>query len=530
MNRRRVSLAGALLAVTIATLVVPPALAQSAQTCDWRMYGHDIGHSFAQREGCSELSSLTATTIHPKWVFHTPDAVSASPTIVGDRLYVGDWAGNFYSFATDPPAGPVQPKWTFHVDDGNNVGFGRIVSTAAAAMVGGQQLILFAGGATLYALDTDGHERARICLDPRADPAVRCTTSERDIEVESSPAVFPIANGVEVMVGLDVHNDANVGRTGVVAMTLQRTKNGALAFTPKWKFDPEAGVAYHGPDLLTRGSGTGNGCGGVWSSPAVDRNANKVFFGTASCSVDGITTGERMWSVRLDNGALVWSYAPPRISTRWDDDFGSSPNVLPGGMVGEGSKDGWYYAVDEGRDPATGGPHVRWATQVGEPGHATEDFAIGGVLGTPAVGTVNGEPAIFITTAISLPNEQPLDSGPSLDRSVVDEPQRMLSLHAVRVSDGKVLWRQPVSRQSYGAPTVANDVVLVPSTFDFSLDLFAADTGLPLGQLPLFGAPASAPVSVGNSVYLGVGTGEGEGSPLAPLSGVAAFVVGAGVG
>ena len=156
--------------------------------------------------------------------------------------------------------------------------------------------------------------------------------------------------------------------------------------------------------------------------------------------------------------------------------------MLPGGRVGAGSKDGWYYAHDR----QTGA--LAWATHVGQWGHATPGFAVGGVLASPATGQVNGEPAVFIATAISTPNDQP-GVGRSGHRppSVVEDPQRMFSLHAIRASDGAILWRGPVSRQAYGPPTYVNGVVLVPSTFDFQIDAVDANTGLPLAARPCSG-------------------------------------------
>jgi outer membrane protein assembly factor BamB len=220
----------------------------------------------------------------------------------------------------------------------------------------------------------------------------------------------------------------------------------------------------------------------------------------------------------------VWNYGPHVGDTaRYDDDFGGALNLLPGGRVGAGSKDGWYYALDE----RTGA--LAWKTQVGQPGHASGGFAVGGILASPAVGLVNGEPAVFAATAISTPNDQPLEDGPGSGiPSVTDDPGRMFSLHAIRVRDGAILWRGPVSRQAYGPPTFVNGVVLVPSTFDFQLVAIDANTGLPLAARPLPGPPSSAATAYGDSVYGGVGTSTSVGSPLAPLSGVYGFqVVGA---
>jgi hypothetical protein len=65
-----------------------------------------------------------------------------------------------------------------------------------------------------------------------------------------------------------------------------------------------------------------------------------------------------------------------------------------------------------------------------------------------------------------------------------------------------------------------NGVVLLPSTFDFQVDAFDANTGLLLAARPMTAPPSSAPTAMGDSVYGGVGTSTSAGSPLAPLGGV----------
>jgi outer membrane protein assembly factor BamB len=290
--------------------------------------------------------------------------------------------------------------------------------------------------------------------------------------------------------------------------------------------------------LLTRGSGTGNGCGGVWGSPAVDVANDLLFFGTSSCSDDLVDEGESLWGIRLSTGDKVWhfdAHHPSRYPSRhWDDDFGASPNLLPDGLVGIGGKDGWYYA----RHRLTG--EYAWQQHAGQAGHITAGFAVGGMIGSAATGLVNGEPAIFATTAISTPLRAPIDERPGdIDPALVEDPGRMMSLHAMRASDGKILWRSPFVRASYGAPSFAGGVVLVPSTFDFTLKAIDADTGLLLWESPLLGAPSSTPVPVGRMVVIGAGTRTtdveyktfGAGaldalsgpSPLSPLSGIAGF-------
>lgn len=509
----------------------------SPTACSWPTYGRDAGRSFAQSAACSALSPLTAPALRLKWVYPTPDSVTASPAVVGDTVYVGSWDGTFYALPTDPPPGPVVPRWTFSIDDTNEVAFGRIVSSAAVVDAAGTRVVLFGGGATLYALRaSDGSLLAKVCLDPReeTDPPRRCRGSERDIEIESSPAVVPAPDGEGwfVLVGIDVHNARNVGRTGVVALRLRAAPSWSLE--PVWKFDPEARRTYRGEGLLTEGSGTGDGCGGVWSSPAVDTAGGLVFFGTGSCHTVGLGE-ESVYAVDLATGTLVWSFAAPRDG-RYDDDVGASPNLLPGGLVGVGSKDGRYYRLR--RRPGPGVEPLVGATHAGQSGHLMEGFAVGGMIGSAAVGAVAGEPAVFATTAIATPIGQPLDSGsPDLDTGLVGDPGRLLSLHAISAVDGRVLWRAPLARPSYGAPAYVNGVVLAPSTFDFSLKAFDAATGTLLWTAPLNGAPSSTPVPVGRSVYVGTGTRTTDAeykatdgntvSPLSPLSGVWAFEVAA---
>jgi len=448
-------------------------------------------------------------------------------------------------------AGPAAPTWTFEIDDPNAVAFGRIVSSASVTTIDDTKVVIFGGGATLYVLDAaTGDELTRLCLDPRLDDHTvggRCkgTHAGQQVEVESSPAVIAAATSAQVVVGLDVHNDKDVGRTGVVSSTLAHDAEDGWTFVPEWKFDPEGdgpgdpdGVTYSGDGLLTAGSGTGWGCASVWGSPAVDVEHRLAFFGTGSCGSPGIEVGEDAWAVDLDTGALAWRFDTPRVNEDWDDDYGASPNLLPGDLVGFGSKDGSYYAFDR----QTGSR--AWTAHVGESGHVTDGFAVGGIIGTPAVGDVGDEPAIFATTALSTPIYEPLDEGHPqfwFDQSLAEDPLRMLSLTAFDAADGHILWRAPLSRQSYGAPTYSNGVLLVPSTFSAQLLAFQADTGALLSVMPTAGASSSSPTVVGDTIYLGAGTRTSDlefkafgasffdaylgASPLSPASGLFAYTI-----
>ncbi|MEY2566830.1 MAG: hypothetical protein QOE35_1359 [Actinomycetota bacterium] len=543
---RRGSLVGAVLIAAMSMALMP--LARASVGCEdpsWPMYGHDVEHSFSQDPGCASITTGNVQQLVPKWVVHTQDSVTASPTVDKGRVYVGSWDGTFY--AADAATGSItRPAgWTFKVDDDHDVAFGRIVSSAAIAPLGGRRLVLFGGGATLYALDAaDGTRVASIDLDPRtpADKAADAAAGRvPTVEIESSPAVV----GDVIYVGMDVHNQARVGRTGVVKLRLGAQPDGTWAFEPLWKFDPETQQTHDGVDGLTVDSHRGYGCAGVWSSPAVDTVHNLVAFGTSNCDnsdeakAAGENWGEAMWAVDATSGAHLWHFRPADAApaeAKVDDDFGASANIVRLGdgrtLVGEGRKSAHYYARNLDGTEA-------WTRLAGQPGHAGSGFAVGGFLGSPAVQRDATGHALRIigTTAIGLPEPQNPD--------LVGQVDHMTWVaRALDPATGAILWTHRLGGPSYGAPTVANGVVFLPDTFTDTVQALDAATGLLLWAAPQVGPPASAPAVVGDSIYLGNGTRETDAEykgardtgidtqqlasvlgphPLSPLSGITAY-------
>jgi len=503
-------------------LVAPLAGRAAEPACSWPMYQHDAGHSGRQTAACAAVKPGNVATLRPVWGMLTRDNVSASVSVVDGIAYAGTWDGTFY--ALDAKTG--RKLWTFSVDDANRVAFGRIVSTAAVGNVavpgvGPVRVVLFGGGGTLYALAAGRkgpRVLARVAVDPRTEALQKQQANHPpQVEVESSPVVGHFADGDRIYVGMDVHNGAHVGRTGLLAFGLRSNSGGAnpYRFDLLYKFDPETGIVRHS---LTDGSGTGWGCGGVWSSPVVAPRANNghgvVAFGTSNCdnpsesAAAGELGREAMFGIDATTGRELWRFQP-RPPNDVDDDFGSSANLLPGGAVGEGGKDGWYYA----RDLVTG--TRRWSTHALQSGHLQTGFAIGGFIGTPAVGfarnRLTGErrPAVFGCGSIPTPIDAPIDaSGKKLDTSLLKDPARLFSLVAIDALTGDILWRSPFALPCYGHVTYANGVVFASVTFSFRMEAFDAATGLPLWATPTFGAPSGAPVIVGDMLYFGTGTRE----------------------
>lgn len=540
----RLRRAAALLAAAGLLLAADPALAGSGSCADpdWTSFGRGPARTFAVPAGCSGITTATAPTLVPAWFVHTADSVTASPTVAHGTAYVGSWDGTFY--AIDVATGTV--KWTFAIRSHAPTAFGRIVSSATVVQEGARDVVVFGGGSSVWALDgATGAELATIDLDPRTS-ALRAqqeaSGSSPVVEVESSPAVA-VVNGVRrIYVGLDVHNDAHVGRTGLVALRLDRL-GGAFQFQPLWKLDAETSQTYHGVDGLTEGSGQGWGCGGIWSSPAVDEATGIVAFGTSSCSYAaqaydaGENFAESVVAADAVTGTLLWRFRPAdQLSGRdaqvadagRDADFGATPNLFSVGgrtVVGAGRKSADYYL----RDLQTGAPiHV---TDAGQEGYAQDGFGVGGFLGTPAVQSrPDGSAQVVGATAIPIP------------RSPGDLDQTTWAVRAFDPMTGTIDWTYRLAGPSYAHTTLVNGVALVPDTTNSSLLALDTSSGLPLWEAPVVGPPSSAAVVAGDTVLLGTGTRETDleykafktgledtlssvtgASPLSPVSGVQAF-------
>jgi polyvinyl alcohol dehydrogenase (cytochrome) len=513
------------------------------------MYGRDLQHTFAVPAGCSGISPRNVASLLPAWFFHTKDSITASPAVSHGRLYVGSWDGTFYALN----AANGKLLWTYRITTKNVSAFGRIVSSAAVVRAGvgpdRRRVVIFGGGSSVWVLDAvTGRKLASIDLDPRTKALRRTArrTNPRVVEVESSPAVVPAPHGQEqVYVGFDVHDEAQVGHTGLVSLTL--VPGSPWKLRPVWKYDVDRNRTRYGRRGLTRGSGHGLGCGGIWSSPAVDPARHVVVFGTAACDYapqaygSHLNYSEEMVALDTSTGHRIWRFRPEAVlptkaqrlaAAERDADFGASASIftLHDGerVVGEGRKNAVYYV----RDEHTGRKVSR--TVAGQPGVVDTNFAVGGFLGSTAVQLDRRGRAVRVIggTAIPLPLPPTLDS---VDRTFWD-------VRGLNPATGKVEWVYRLGTPTYAATSVVNGVAFVPQTLQSDVVALNAATGAPLWVGPVIGPPSSTAVVVGDSVYLGTGTREtdleykaisnqlqntfknflGE-SPLSPISGIQAF-------
>ena len=324
--------------------------------CQWPMYGHNIGRTFSYP--CeTAISPDTVVDLRQIWFFRTNDVVSASPVVVDDRLYVGDWSGVFY--AIDAMSG--EELWRLQLDTNPQQYGGQISASATFAEIGGGDALVVGSGRTVHALSAvDGTELWQHELGDGPS-----TT-----EVLSSPLVI----GNLVIVTFDTHGAPLP--SGVIALDLETGEEA-------WYFDPELGGRH--------------GCGGIWGSPTVDADRGLIFAGTANCPAtrDGWTAyTEALFALDATTGEPVWTFQPHEPNDR-DIDFAGAPNLFTDAdgrdLVGLGNKDAHYYAVDR----ETG--ELVWSTKATEDGYIGPNFSSGGFVGPSAVsptGVVIGGTAV----------------------------------------------------------------------------------------------------------------------------------------
>ena len=430
--------------------------------CDWPMWGQGPTRTFAYP--CpTAISAATVSRLKLRWFFNAGDVVTATPAVVGDSVYVGDWKGTFYALRRAD--GTV--RWTYSTKVHPTTYSGQIVSSAAVADVAGEQTVYFGGGKTLYALRArDGKLRWKHELGRPGD-------GNDPTEIESSPLVV---DGM-VIIGWDVHNSSAREPAGVLALD-------AATGARRWVFDPEQGRP--------------NGCGDVWSSPTVDTRAGLVFAASANCpsSPSGWRRyTEAIFALDVKTGKPRWVYQPHQPNND-DFDFAGAPNLFTGAagarLVGLGNKDGVYYAVSR----ATGA--FVWKRKVAEPGltRPGSNYSTGGFIGP----TAYADGVIVGGTAIG--------GAPFL--------------HALDARAGTLAWQQPAAAATYGGAAIANGVVFIGAT-DFTFRALDLRSGKVLWSHEMKGAVSGGSAIVDDDVVTVAGIREPGLDQTSKTSGVYLF-------
>jgi polyvinyl alcohol dehydrogenase (cytochrome) len=404
---------------------------------NWPAYRHDHANSGAAPSAPSAAQSTLS--LMKGWVYRASSRITSSPTVDAGLVFAGTWSGD--ALALDAATGKV--RWKFHLGANADEVYGGPRGVIGSIALADGVAYAESGNCTLAALDEQSGKlrwRATICDNRRND------------DVYASPVV---ADGV-VLVGVDMLADRPTDRGRELALD---AATGRLL----WTFEP------------ARYAGEG---AGISATPAVDAARRIVFVGSGNpLPRDNPPPGpdpgsDSIYALDLATGKVRWVHGPVHPHDTNDEDFFASPNLIalggrhPRSIVGEGSKDGAYYAVDA----TTGAP--LWRTQI--PGGSSS----ASILGTAAV------------------------AGDTIFVSIYDGASG--SLTALRSSDGKVMWQRATGGE-YEAPLVAFGDVFTTETSG-RLDAFSPGSGKPLGTWSVC-APATGrgPSSAGDDLYVASG-------------------------
>jgi outer membrane protein assembly factor BamB len=483
-----------------------------------------------------------------RWAVPTDAVVTGSPTVASvDVPFEGLTSLAFFQ-SWDFGVRAVRVRdgsvlWRFDTEDQPGASFPGTASIHIER-IDHRDVAFVAQGHRMYALDAaSGDELWHFtagsgCRDEAGEPPGLCGFDGERNEIESSPFV---ADG-KVFFGMDV-NDVATGKGGFYAID---ARDGRLV----WFFDLESGSSCHPfpADDIRRYDGyhselelglpddffatrpgcdhprTQNGCGNVWSSPAVDLGREALFFGSSNCDTEvdegsGLPApmppfDEAIVSLGFD-GEVRWAWRP-RDFDNDDLAFGGVPNLFsipvdPGfgpllfiDVVGLGNKDGSYYVLDrDGRNRATGeawDDHPDTHLPAGLPYWETNlvpGGEIGGILATAAVDELGGR--IHISTAPGTSDDSP------------PGPPQTPTVHALDIDTGEILWDNTgeiPSLASFSSMSLIPGVVFAGSSFEAIVRAYTVSSPLVLGRVDMgnFGI-GSTPVVVDGTMLVGAGIG-----------------------
>ncbi len=488
------------------------------------------------------LNKGSVSTLREKWRFHTDAIITATPAVARVNLphegrtrlvFFNAWDGHVYAARFDDG----REVWRFRWDDQPGANFPG-ASSPTVVKVNNRQLVIVAAGETVYALDArNGREIWRFaagtgCVDLHGRPPGLCSFTDERNEVESSPIV---ANG-KVFFGMDV-NESVTGKGGFYAIN---ARSGAL----EWYFDTTtastcrpakhdhihrydgfhsaAQLGLPGNFFATRpgcgGDRAPNGCGGIWSSAAIDRTRHALFTASTNCDTSTDPTSPRprppmpkfaeaLFSLDFD-GHPRWSWRPREVD---NDDlaFGGVPNLfsisvdgVQRQVVGIGNKDGTYYVVD--RDGVNAHNGVRWndANPSALPYWKRNVVPGGFADGIQATAAVDeGARRLYFATAAGR------DPG---------NPQRP-TVHTLNLDTGAVVWQNTGATglegdASFGSTSAVNGLVIVGSAIAPQVRIYDTKTGKLLfrqtvGDRTTLGGIASGAVVIEGTLLVGGGVG-----------------------
>jgi polyvinyl alcohol dehydrogenase (cytochrome) len=287
------------------------------------MYNHDV-QGTRHNDAEWRLSPFTVPFLRELWSVTTPGAVTGTPIVVDDRLYVGDWTGGFYKL---------------RASDGQNVWSAQALAPiSASALVTGNRVIVGDQAGVIYGLDRGtGALRWQIRPNPHKLAAIF-----------SSPT--PV--GPYVAIGVSSNEEEAATQPGYACCSFR----GSVVLV-----DPRDGqVKWQTYFISDAQSAAGSAGAPVWSTPTYDDDLDLIYVSTgnnyseptteqsdAVIALDGNTGAVRWQNQRILGDVSNFTYP---IGPNRDADFGDSPQIyrLWNGrkVVSAGAKNGVFWVFD----------------------------------------------------------------------------------------------------------------------------------------------------------------------------------------
>jgi polyvinyl alcohol dehydrogenase (cytochrome) len=408
---------------------------------DWPMFGHDPqGTRF--NTGEKRLGPANVAGLKVLWQQPTPAIVAGTPAVVGNTVFDGDAAGNFY--ALDAATGAL--RWQTAIDGA--------AFTASPVVLRGRVVIGGQNNGVIYGLD-QGNGRVLWQVKPNAF---------------GRPGIWGSGTQVGKFVAIGVASNDESSPPPFLS-------RGSLVL-----LDPQDGrVVWQTFTVSDADYASGSTGVSIWTTPVFDDESNTIYVGTgnnftqpATANSDAIMafdagTGQIKWvNQRTPND--VWTI---RFPLGPDADFGDSPQLyrLPDGrkVVGDGQKNGFYHVLD-----AATGAVVNF-----------QQFIPGSTLGGLYTDSAVADGVVFA------PGNNRQTSPPSC------------TLFAIKGDGSGVLWQFQTTGLEANGVAVANGVVYFKPSTD--PNLYAFDTaGTKLAAVPVGGSNSGVAVSKGR-LFLGLG-------------------------
>lgn len=397
-----------------------------SQAVAWNGWGAEVGNTRHQANE-TILNKDNVAGLELKWAFAFPGATRSrsQPVVTPEVTFVGSQEGTIY--ALDNSNGC--PWWTFEADA--EVRGAIFVDTDDQGVPATLLFGDFAGSA--YSVDAQTGE-LNWKREVHDHPAATLTGS---VIAHGDTVVVPVSS-LEVLLAARTSYPCCSFRGAVVAISISTGEELWRTYTtaePRPTILSTAGTQQYGPSGAP-----------IWSSPTIDAERNLVYVGTgenysspANAYSDAVlaldlTSGEMVWSAQLTKDD-AWNGACSRGTPNCpeengpDYDIGASPILAKDengrDIIFVGQKSGMVYALD----PANNGELI-WEQRAGS----------GGTMGGIHYGmSTNGE-KLFVGVS-DLPTNNPYNVGPG-------HP----GIHALRPSNGEVLWRNDLPNQCEQGP------------------------------------------------------------------------------